>query len=263
MKGLSLKASKAIEEMISQKFDSIAIDFLGIVPKLSKDKRITFSSSRNSLTSLFLQSLGTRNPNQNEEDTLKVILRIANNYTDSLKERTQSRIVHGIDAYIRERTLKDKEVNTDKIKKIFNEQMDKAKQHFKLIANSESNKATNMGTALQITKVAESKGEKDPVVFFVVQQDERNHPDTLRLHLLPDKKTPRVWKLSELGSEYHKKGDPNPKIQGTHPYCRCKLTYLAEGFGFDENGKVKYISKNWNELGHQREKYEMPEDQTK
>lgn len=263
MKGLSLKAVEAIERIVSERFDKVGMQFLGLVPAITKTKRIVFSSAKNSLTSLFLQALGTRNPNKNEEETLKVILRIANGYVDALKERTQARIVHDINAYIRDQNSKSKPVSLDKTKDIFRKEMDKAGKHFKLIANSESNKTTNVGTALQISKVAESQGVEDPTIFFIVHKDERNHPDTLRLHLLPDGITPRVWRLSELGSEYHKKGDPKPKIQGTHPFCRCKLTYLSKGFGFDSNGRVKYKGKEWNELKYQRDNFEIPKDESK
>ena len=78
------------------------------------------------------------------------------------------------------------------------------------------------------------------------------------LHLLPDKKTPRLWKLSEIGHEYHKKGDPNPKLPGLHPNCRCKLTYLAQGFGFDKDGKVTWKGVDHDELEFQRKEYGKP-----
>lgn len=258
MKGLSAEAVEAIEKMVGDKFDSIGMQFLGLIPKVTKTKRIIFSTAKNSLTSLFLQSLGTRNPNKEEEDTLKVILRIANGYINALKERTQARTVQNINSYILDQNSKREPVNPDKIKEIFTDEMDKAGKHFKLIANSESNKTTNIGTALQISKVGEANGEDDPTVFFIVTIDDVTGPEEFVLHLLPDRKTPRVWKLSEIGNEYHKKGDPNPKFPGLHPNCRCKLTYLAKGFGFDDNGKVVYKGADWDELVHQREKYGLP-----
>jgi len=158
MRGLSIKDVEAIEKMVGQKFDKIGLDFLGIIPTITKTKRITFSTSKNSLTSLFLQALGTRNPNVNEEDTLKVILRIANGYVDSLKERTQARIVQNINAYMLEQGAKREPVSLDNAKKIYRAEMEKAGKHFKMIANSESNKTANVGTALQISKVGESNG---------------------------------------------------------------------------------------------------------
>lgn len=258
MKGLSNDAVEAIERMISDRFDTIGMNFLGMIPKVTKTKRIVFSTAKDSLTSLFLQALGSRDPNKEEEDTLKVILRIANGYVDALKSRTQARVVQSINAYVLDQNAKREPISLDQTKKIFREEMDKAGKHFKLIANSESNKATNMGTALQISKVGESNGEEDPTVFFVVTIDDVTGSEEFKLHLLPDRKTPRVWKLSEIGSEYHKKGDSNPKFAGLHPNCRCKITYLAKGFGFDASGKVTYISSDHDEFENQRKEYGKP-----
>lgn len=251
MKGLSSEAVEAIEKMIGSRFDTISMQFLGMIPKVSKTKRIVFSTSKNSLTSLFLQALGTKNPNKQEEDSLKVILRIANGYVDALKSRTQARIIQGIESYVTNQNSKREPIESSQASKIFRDEMDKAGKHFKLIANSESNKTTNIGTALQISKVGESNGEDDPTVFFVVTIDDVTGKEEFRLHLLPDKKTPRVWKLSEIEGGYHKKGESNPKFGGLHPNCRCKLTYLAKGFGF-KDGKVTYIGADHDELEKQR-----------
>ena len=255
MKGLSNEAVEAIEKMIEGKFNSISLSFLGLVPKLSKEKRIVFSSAQNSLTSIFLQSLGTRDPNKDEEDTLKVILRIASNYVDALRDRTKARVVNSIDSYVKDQNSKSKPIKADKVRSMVDKEMGKAKNHFKLIANSESNKAGNTGTALQIRKMADQKGIEDPTVFFVVTIDDVTGPEEFVLHLLPDRKTPRVWKLSEIGSEYHKKGDPQPKLAGLHPNCRCKLTYLAPGFGFNANGEVTYIGPDHDEFKIQRKEF--------
>lgn len=244
--------------MVSERFDKISLDFLGLVPKINKNKKIIFSTQKNSLISLFLQALGTRDPNKEEEDTLKVLLRIANGYVDALKERTQARITNNINSYVMDQNSKGKPISLGKTKNIFREEMDKAGKHFKLIANSESNKAANVGTALQISKVGESNGEEDPTVFFIVTVDDVTGPEEFVLHLLPDRKTPRLWKLSEIGSTYHKKGEPNPKLSGLHPNCRCKITYLAKGFGFDEDGKVTWKGLDWDEFAYQREKYGKP-----
>lgn len=258
MRGLSIKAVEAIEKMVGERFDSIAMQFLGIVPKITKEKRIVFSTAKNSLTSLFLQALGTRDPNKDEEDTLKVILRIANGYVEALKERTQARIVQNINAYMLDQNSKREPISVDKTKNIFREEMDKAGKHFKLIANTESNKTTNIGTALQISKVGESNGEQDPTVFFIVTVDDVTGSEEFILHLLPDRKTPRLWKLSEIGNTYHKKGESNPKFAGLHPNCRCKLTYLAQGFGFDGDGRVTYIGPDHDEFEKQRKEHGLP-----
>ena len=104
----------------------------------------------------------------------------------------------------------------------------------------------------------EEKKEKDPTVFFIVTIDDVTGPEEFVLHLLPDGKTPRVWKLSEIGSAYHKVGDSNPKFPGLHPNCRCKLTYLAAGWGFDDAGYIKFIGLDHDEFKAQREEYGLP-----
>jgi hypothetical protein len=118
-----------------------------------------------------------------------------------------------------------------------------------------------MGTAMQISKVGAANGEEDPTVFFIVTIDDVTGSEEFVLHLLPDRKTPRVWKLSEIGNEYHKKGDSNPKFAGLHPNCRCKLTYLAKGYGFNADGKVTYIGKDHDEFAIQREQYGLPREE--
>ena len=258
MAGLTNEAADAIVKMIEGRFNSISLNFLGLVPKLTKEKRIVFSTARNSLTSLFLQSLGTRDPSKPEEDTLKVILRIASGYTDALRDRTTSRVLQSIDGYVREQTIQDKPIKADKVREMVEKEMKSATHHFKMITNTESNKAANTGTALQIQKIGESKGEKDPTVFFVVTVDDVTGPEEFVLHLLKDRMTPRLWKLSEIGSSYHKKGEKNPKLAGLHPNCRCKLTYLAKGFGFDHKGEVTYISPDHDEFKIQRKEFALP-----
>ena len=190
------------------------------------------------------------------------MMKVASSYVGSLKEKTKARGINDLDSYVRAQNSKQEPVKTIEIKRILDTEMNKAKNHFKIIANSESNKAANMGTALQITKMSEQKKIKDPTVFFIVTIDERNDPETYRLHLLPDRLTPRVWKMSELSTNYHRKGDPTPKVQGTNPNCRCRLSFLAEGYSF-KNGKVAFKSPDWDEFEHQRSKYGVPEDLNK
>lgn len=259
MKGLSLKAFEAIEAMIKNRFDVISMKFLGLIPKKTKDKMITFTTSKEpNMISLFLQALGTKTPNPIEERTLKTMLRVSNGYLDSLRDKTTAKIMHEIESQVVNASLKNQAVSIKKLDKIINKEMGRAGTHLKLIANAESNKATNTGTALQISRLSEEKGEEDPTVFFVVTIDDVTGPEEFILHLLPDMKTPRVWKLSEIGSEYHKVGDPNPKLPGLHPNCRCKLTYLAKGWGFDSAGKVKFINLEHDEFKRQRDLYGLP-----
>ena len=242
MKGLSIKATEAIEKLIHTKFDALSLQFLGLIPQKTKEKRIVFSTSRQNLISLFLQGLGDRDPNQIEEQTLKKLMKIASGYLDALKDRTAAKVIADIDAYVTNQNAKRETVSGSEINKIIEDDMKRAKNHFKMIANSESNKAVNTGTALQISKMADEKKEEDPTVFFIVTIDDATGPEEFVLHLLPDKKTPRVWKLSEIGSEYHKKGDPNPKLPGLHPNCfvgNLGVNILTEKYGYKNIKDIK------------------------
>ena len=258
MNGLTTRAVEAIRKMIGSKFDSISLNLLGILPRVSKEKRIIFSTTKDNMISLFLQSLASRDPNRLEETTLKTMLTVASGYMDGLKERTSSRIIQDVDSYVKDQNNKKEPISYKKVKKIIADDMDKAKNHIKLIANAETNKAVNTGTALQIARIAEGKGEEEPTVFFIVTVDDVTGPEEFVLHLLPDRKTPRLWKLSEIGSGYHKVGDSDPKFPGLHPNCRCKLTYLAHGWGFDASGRVKFIDSDHDAFEAQRKEYGKP-----
>ena len=97
MKGLSLKAFEAIERMIKNRFDSISMKFLGIVPQPNKTKQIIFNTApKNSMISLFLQALGSKEPNNLEEQTLKTMMRVSNGYLNALRDRSAAKIMHDV-----------------------------------------------------------------------------------------------------------------------------------------------------------------------
>ena len=257
LKGFSSKTISIFKEVIGDRFNSLITSFIGIVPK-KKGKNIVFSTNKNSLVELFFQALDSTNPTKEDKDALKIILGISNDYLESLKNRTSARAIESINAYAINQKNRGAPISGKEIKNILSLEMDKAGKHIKLIANAETNKAINVGAAMKISKMAKRHGEEDPTVFFMVTIDDVTGSEEFRLHLLPDKKTPRVWKLSEIQSGYHKKGDNYPKLAGLHPNCRCKLAYLSEGWGFDSEGKVKFIGPDHDEFESQRKKIKKP-----
>jgi hypothetical protein len=115
------------------------------------------------------------------------------------------------------------------------------------VAATEVNNAFQEGRMLSIAKTA---GGKDPKVF------KRPAPDACPycklLYLKKDGVTPKVFKLSDLiknGSNIGRKaGKPHPKhigykacVESTHPWCRCPLMHLPDGFGFDKDGEMVYV----------------------
>lgn len=255
MLGLSNKLLELISKTIGTQFDDFLVNFLGILPPKENKKQ---TPTPPSLTSLFLEALNEKQPNKEEEQVLKTQLRVAAGYVDALKVRTQTRAIQAANAHAQEQSLKKESVRPTVLRKLVVKELESAQNHVKLIANSESNKCVNTGTALKIVKIAEEKNEENPVVFFNVVVDDVTGPEEFILHLLPDKKTPRLWYLHEIGAEYHKKGDSNPKLPGLHPNCRCKLTYLPKGFAFNEKGNIDWVKLDHDEIITQREKFPLP-----
>ena len=121
-----------------------------------------------------------------------------------------------------------------------------------VIMETESTIHRNTSIMDGIVRSNAAAGIEDPTVFFVTVNDQHRCDECTRLHVQPDGITPRVWKLSELGAGYHKKGEENPKIGGLHPHCRCVLTTLLRGYGFSGAGRVQYIRPGHDEFAAQR-----------
>jgi hypothetical protein len=82
-------------------------------------------------------------------------------------------------------------------------------------------------------------GVEDPTVCFISVNDIHRCEECKRLHTLDDGTTPRLWRLSQVATGYHKKGSPFPSVVGIHPHCRCGLTTVMPGYGFDSQGQVE------------------------
>jgi hypothetical protein len=220
MRGISSSSKNKIHELVDELFDRMALHLIGEVPSLRNKKSVIFTSKPDlTLSHLFLKSLGSERLLPQEKEALKNLLSTAEEYISALRAKTKAQLTESIDSYIKEQILKNQKPSTVEIKNKINETLTKARDHFKTIAEAESTKARNMGKALQIGKVAASQGVQDPNVYYVVIRDGKTCSECVRLHLMDDLITPRVWKLSEIGFSYHKKGQPNPKISGLHPHC--------------------------------------------
>lgn len=188
-----------------------------------------------------------------DEDNLITLKRVASSYLESTRDRTKAQIVRAVETTLREAALSG--VETD-LKTVLggklSELFAKTADHVQLIVETELNTARNLSTMEGIVEANEKMGVDDPVVFFVIVRDNKVCNECMRLHMMPDGITPRLWYLSEVGHDYHKKGDSTPKISGLHPHCRCSLTTLAPGFGFNESGRVTYVGPDYSAIKAQR-----------
>jgi hypothetical protein len=251
--GLSNRAKESINAVIEDAFDRIALQFIGDIPKLRNKKNLVISAERNlGLAHLFVQAMGNRSPNPLEQDFLKGLLSSSHAYIESLKNRTMANITERIDGLAREASLRNEKMKESDVQSAINEELTKARAHMKAIVESEATKTRNLGHMVDITRVAADLGDSDPTVFFVVFKDQSTCNECVRLHLMPDGVTPRLWKFSQLKQGYHKRGENNPSAFGLHPHCRCTMVYLSKGFGFDDMGKLKYKREGYDAFSKQK-----------
>lgn len=185
-------------------------------------------------------------------DVLKPLLNIAGSYLDAVREKTKAKVVQGVQSFLQEAATKG--VATDVETVLGGQLADVWKEttsDIKRLVETESTVVRNTGLMDGILRTNAMLGIDDPTVFFVIVRDGNACGECMRLHVMPDGVTPRVWKMSEVGSGYHKKGQDNPKIGGLHPHCRCQLTTLMPGFGFGADGRVTYIKPGHDEYAKQ------------
>ena len=252
MRGISGSTKEILNKIVEEMFDRVAVNLLGHIPAYGNKKTILFTSRPSyTLAHLFMQALGAERPLPQETEVMKNLLSTAHSYVESLKHKTKAQLTESVDAYVKESRANKIAPSSDEIRKRIGEALTGAGKHLKVISEAETTKARNMGKLMNIAKVGASLGQSDPSVFFVVIRDALACSECKRLHLLDDEITPKIWKMSELGYSYHKKGEENPKVCGLHPSCRCFLTLLSPGFGF-KDGRVTFISEAHDELKKQR-----------
>lgn len=187
------------------------------------------------------------------EDVFKTLLKISSAYLDAAEAKTTAKTVQAVQAFLQEAASGGVKTDLQTVLggKLY-EVMGDVTRDVKRIMETESTVIRNTSIMDGIVRTNAAAGVSDPTVFFVTVRDSSRCPECTRLHVQPDGVTPRVWKLSEVGSGYHKRGDNFPKIAGLHPHCRCVLTTLMPGFGFDAAGKVTYKVPGYDEFSVQR-----------
>lgn len=182
-----------------------------------------------------------------EKETELGLMEIADSYIEGVKARLRSDTLAAIGA-AQKGTGDEQEDLPTKLTELW----DKVSAEVERVADTEAQRARQTGSLDGISQISAAMGVEDPVVFWIVVRDNILCSECKRLHLLPDGVTPRVWKLSEVGSNYHKKGEDQPKHNGLHPHCRCTLTYLPPGMGFTPTGLVKWKGPGHDEYAKQR-----------
>lgn len=180
------------------------------------------------------------------------LVRVAEGYLDAHEKLAQVQVVHAVQSWLADAA--NKGVATD-AKTVLGgeiaELMGQVTANVKRIVETEATRARNVGTLDVVTKIAAVSGVADPYVFFAGPNDEHTCEECKRLFFMPDGVTPRVWRLSQVGHAYHKRGDAEPKVGGCHPHCRHTMVYLAQNYGF-EHGRVTFVAQGHDEHAAQQ-----------
>lgn len=253
MQGLSTQSKEQIDKVVGELFDKAALRLLGPIPKLHH-KKITLLGFLEgaTLATLFVQAMNNKYLNHTEQDVMKSILGGAFGYIETLKSKTTSAISERIDGLAREARIAKEPIPEAKLNEVIQEELGKARSGMERIAASEATKSRNLGSLMDISRKAAEIGDKDPTVYFLVIKDSVTCKECLKIHLMPDGITPRLWKLSELGGGYHKRGEDFPSVMLLHPRCRCTMLMVPPGYGFDKSGHLTFIGIGHNELEKQR-----------
>ena len=226
----------AIDSAVDSLFARAKARFLG--PNWGGKKIIVGWKLEDSLPGLFGASSAEEHAAPNLK-TLDRLLHIADGYIESQRASTKSKLVQSIGAFLQNASQKGVVTDWETVLEgMLSGIWGQTSSNLARIVDTEGTTARNMGGLDGIVEVNERFGIDDPVVYFVVVKDSLLCSECKRLHLLEDGVTPRVWLLSEVGHEYHHRGDPNPKIGGLHPNCFVDTVRLFTDSGIYTIGEL-------------------------
>ena len=252
MSKLSPISVLAIETAVENMFIKAKTRFTGKIPPGTPKGLILTINPSFTVGSLFKLAAKTEGVKPNE-DLLSAITRIATGYLDATKEKAKAKMVHTVQSFLTD--AHNNNIDTDvetvlsgKLTDLWGEITNDVKR----TVATETTTTTNMSLMDAITKINAVRGITDPTIAWLCVHDQYLCDECKRLHLMSDKVTPMVWKLSECGSGYHKKGQNNPKLAGLHPNDRCYMIAVMPGYGFDGSGKITYIGAGYDAYKDQR-----------
>lgn len=202
------KSLKELAAVVGTAFDAIRESFL----PGDKSLVINWHSTLPGLYEAATRSVGGRP----DAESVSSLLEIANTYIDALEARAAAELQHVVRSATVAGDHGTQAAETDRIDEI----IEKTGEELQRIVDTEAQRARAAGSLDGIGQVSGSLGDNDPTVFFVVVRDDKLCVHCRRLHLMPDGQTPRVYKTSELSSDYfHPKTNDKPTVQGLHPHC--------------------------------------------
>lgn len=250
---LSKKAVAAVEEAVDGLFDKVTARYLGPDAAQRGDKTITIGYRPDLTLQSLYHAAAREEATRPHAESVESLADIARGYLNLARQTTKMKVVRAVESFLRDAQAKGESPDVATV--LGGQLADVWKTStydVTKILDSEAIRARNLGTLEGITKVNAAAGIEDPAVFFVVVRDSNRCEECTRVHLLPDGVTPRLWRMSEITSAYHVRGDDKPSWCGMHPHCRCTPATMMPGYGFDKAGMVTFISRDHDEFEKQR-----------
>lgn len=248
---LTKGAASIIDKKLDDLFDGLKIRLLG--PSAAGRRLFIGFVKELSLPGLFAAAC-TEEGGKVDTAIIEQLSSITNDFIDKYKQDAKANIKKRIQDILTD--VDNGNVTSRGFRKklldALDEVMTKVAQDVNRAVVTETQHAVTMGTKEGLDQVNADFGVTDPVVCFIPVRDHLLCKECRRLHLMPNGRTPRVWKSSEVKAGYHKVGDPEPSWSLLHPHCRCALATILPGFGFDASGSIIWKREGWDEWAHQR-----------
>jgi hypothetical protein len=249
---LSQKAIAAIHNAVDDLFNKVKVRYLGAgADDRTGSKKLVITHNPNLTLPVLYADSASDDGAKPKFATAQSLVDVAKGYLDASQAITRAKVVHAVDSYLRNAQLRGVETNASTVLGgQLAELWGTVTTDIKRILEAEATKARNIGALEGIVKVNAVRGIEDPTVAWLGPNDAETCEECKRVYLMPDKVTPKVYKLSQASSGHHHRGENDPKIQGLHPSCRHSLVTILPGYGF-ENGKISFISPSHDEYSRQ------------
>lgn len=235
---------KLIKHKVGSLFDTVKARFLG---KTTNQSLIITHDKTLSLPGIY--EAGSREEGGiPDTKTLDSLVEGSDNFLESLKLRSVNQIIKDVEQHLAE----EQKPTPESIEKVLQDSWKGVTKNLSDIIDSETQTAKNISLLNGIIRTNAAMRVEDPVIAFITPIDGSICDECLRLHVMPDRITPRLWYLSELKRTWGKRGDSVPSYILQHPHCRAVPTTILPGWGFNESGRITYIGKGHSEIEKQR-----------
>ena len=245
-----MNPAKVIKKTIAELFERSRARLLG--RQLSKPNRILIQLMKdfgleNTIEGLFRSALasGVTLDADVDESLIEAQAAETGGYIDELEKRTYRSVLDAV-----------KTGDTEAVTKAFT----KATSDLEAIVITETNKAQNLAVYDGVMQAANAIGVNDPTLCALGKLDGKTCKYCLQMyHVESNQKKPRAFKSSQILEGWFKPKEWDGKTTyrpSLHPRCRHLLVAILPGFGLDENGTIKYVSKNYDEYEYQKSKGE-------